>query len=109
LSANGLVAATFRSGATPWPSLAGWRAAGGRADRSLDLTVGVQRFTARETPLVGTPALSAIVARSRDEATAPFQRIERAVIVLGIVAIFAALAGSVLLVRTIDTALRPRP
>ena len=73
------------------------------------LTVGGQRFTAREAVLTGAPALSAIVARSRAEATAPVQRIERAVIVVGILAIVAALAGDILLVRTIDAALRPRP
>jgi hypothetical protein len=108
LSAHGVVAATFRSGSAPWPSLDAWRRSGGRADRSLDLTVGAQRFTAREAALVSAPAFSAIVARSRDEATEPFLRIERAVIVLGLVAVIAALTGSVLLVRTIDTALRPR-
>ena len=77
--------------------------------RALDLTVGGQRFTAREAVLTESPALSAVVARSLDEATAPFQRIERTVIVLGLVAILLALAGSILLVRTIDSALRPRP
>jgi hypothetical protein len=109
LGADRAVAATFRSGATPWRSLGAWRGAGGRADRSLDLTVGGQRFTAREAVLTESPALSVVVARSLDEATAPFQRIERTVIVLGLVAIVLALAGSVLLVRTIDSALRPRP
>jgi hypothetical protein len=108
LSTGRVVAATFRPGDTPWPSLEAWRRAGGHADRSLDVTVGLERLTAREVTLVRTPAVSAVVARSRDEATAPFQRIERAVIVLGLLAAVAALVGSVLLVRTIDAALRPR-
>ena len=55
-----------------------------------------------------TPALSAVIARSRDEATEPFHRIERGVIVLGIVSIVIAIVGSLLLARTIDIALRPQ-
>jgi hypothetical protein len=108
LASDRLAATTFRPGDTPWRSLEAWRRAGGRTDRSLDVTVGVQRFTAREVPLVSAPALSVVVARSRDEVAEPFQRIARGVVVLGLIAIVAALVGSVLLARTIDAALRPR-
>jgi hypothetical protein len=108
LGAGRVIASTFRPGDTPWPSLEAWRRAGGAGQRSLDLAVGVQRFTAREVALVESPALAAVVARSRDEATEPFLRIERAVIVIGIVAGLLALLGSLVLARTIDHALRPR-
>jgi hypothetical protein len=108
LGAGRVIASTFRPGDTPWASLEAWRRAGGEGHRSLDLAVGVQRFTAREVALVESPPLAAVVARSRDEATEPFLRIERAVVVIGIVAAVLALLGSIVLARTIDHALRPR-
>ena len=94
LSASGLLASTLPGGQPPWSSLAEWRQQGGRADRSSVVQIGTRQFAAREVPLVQEPPVSAIVAQSRDDALLPFQRIQTALLVLGMCAVFAAALAS---------------
>jgi hypothetical protein len=101
LSDEGVLASTLRVQA-PWRSLDGWRASGGRADRVADLRVGAQRFAAREVPLAGEPAVSAVIMKSRDEAIGPYVRVERGLIAIGLGAAAATLLGVFWLFRRPD-------
>jgi len=93
LSTTTVLAGTLRAG-SPWKSLKEWRAAGGRTDRSLDVRIGAQQFVAREVKLADNPALSTITIKSRDDAIGPYRRIQRGVLVIGLLGIAAAIAGS---------------
>jgi serine/threonine protein kinase len=94
LSASGVLASTLPGGQAPWKSLIEWRQQGGRADRASEVLIGTRRFAAREVPLVQEPPVSAIVAQSRDDALQPFQRIQTALLVLGMFGVFAAAFAS---------------
>jgi hypothetical protein len=104
LSQTGLVATTLRGDQIPWRSLDAWRRDGGRNDRGIHVAIGAQRFAARGVPLLDAPPLSAIMVRSLDDAVEPFQRIQRGVVVIGLLAALGAVAASLLLARTIATA-----
>ena len=93
LSNTSVLASTLRAG-PPWRSLSEWRNAGGRTDRSLDVRIGSQQFAAREVKLADNPALSAITIKSRDDAIGPYRRIQRGLLVIGLLGIAAAVAGS---------------
>jgi hypothetical protein len=101
LAPSGVVASTFRPGQTPWSSLDGWRRAGGRADRSVAVHVGVQAFTARETRLAEQPPVSAVVAHPHDEAAAPLRRLQNGLAAIGLVLVALAAAASAWLARAI--------
>jgi hypothetical protein len=92
LSKNSVLASTLRTGQPPWRSRDEWRRAAGVAGGRTDVTIGSQRFAAREVALADDPALSAIVLKSRDEAINPFQRIEIGVLLIGL-ACMAVAAG----------------
>ena len=77
LLAGGVVATTLREGDTPWRSLQEWREAGGGTSGFTDASVGGRRYHAQEVALSAAPALSAIVARLRDDVTAPSREIQR--------------------------------
>jgi len=106
LSERGLLASTLRAGQTPWRSREEWRRAGGRPDGSTAVTIGVQRFTAREIVLANAPSLSAVILKSRDEAIEPYRRIQQGVLVLGLLAAAVAAAGSIWIARTVIAALQ---
>jgi hypothetical protein len=93
LTREGVLGSTLRSAQTPWRSLEGWHAGGGRADRPIEVSVGAQRFSAREIPLSTEPAVSALLLRSRDEALGPYRRIERWILAMGAAALAASLLG----------------
>jgi hypothetical protein len=99
LSRDEVLGSTFRAPQTPWRSLAVWRADGGRADRSIDVRIGLQRFTAREVTLTSEPPLSVLLLRSWDDAVGPYRRIERGLLAIGVVALAGAILGSVWLSR----------
>jgi hypothetical protein len=107
LLATGVLASTLRGSQVPWSSLPAWREAGGRADRAMDVRIGSQRFAAREVTLSDQPQLAAIVAKSRDDAVAPFRRMQGGLIAIAIIGIVAALAGAALMARSITQALLP--
>jgi hypothetical protein len=92
LSNAGVLASTLRATQTPWRSRDEWRGAGGSPDRSIDVSIGTQRFAAREVVLVDKPPLSAVLFKSRDEAIEPFRRIQNGVLVIGL--LFAAVAAA---------------
>ncbi len=92
MSENGLLASTLRDTRMPWTSLKEWRQQGGRVDRVSDVRLGVRRFAAREVRLVEDPPLSVIVAKSRDEAVAPFRQIQGGLLTVGLVCAGACLA-----------------
>jgi hypothetical protein len=98
LLADGVVASTLR-GETPWRSLQGWRSAGGRVDRTMDISIGARRFDAQEIPLSAQPGLAAIVARSRDDAAAPFRRIQNGLLVIALIGIAVAVGGAFWIAR----------
>jgi hypothetical protein len=59
---TGLLASTLRGSQNPWQSLQAWREAGGRQDRATGVTIGTDRFAAREVLLSTAPELGAVIA-----------------------------------------------
>ncbi len=107
LLSNSVVVSTLRGSQTPWSSLQAWRDRGGRADRSIHVDIGAQRFAAREVTLSDEPALSAIVAKSWDEAVVPFRRIQSGLVLIGLVCIAMAVAGAFWMTRSVARAITP--
>ena len=105
LSNAGVLASTLRATQTPWRSRDEWRGAGGRPDRSVDVSIGAQRFAAREVVLV-EQLVSAVILKSRDEAIEPFRRIQNGVLVIGLMCAAVAAAGSLWIARTLTAALK---
>ena len=94
LLAGGVVASTLREGETPWTSLQEWRKAGGRTDATTDAAAGGRRYAAQEVLLSPEPPLAAIVARSRDDAAAPFRALQRGLPLVALAAAAVALAAA---------------
>jgi Protein kinase domain/Double sensory domain of two-component sensor kinase len=90
---------TLRGGRAPWSSLAAWRAAGGTAGRTIHTAIAGSRVAVREVPLQHDPAVSALLVRSDEDATAPYRRVQRAVVLVGLIVAALAIAGSVWLTR----------
>ena len=109
LSNTAVLASTLRGSQTPWRSHDEWRRAGGGLDRATEVSIGAQRFAAREVVLADHPAVGAIVLKSRDEAIAPFRRIQTGVIVIGMLCVAVAAGGSVWIVRTLTSTWTPSP
>ena len=105
LSDRRFVASSLRAGQTPWQSREEWRAAGGSAERSIDVAIGTQRYAAREVVLARDPSIAAIVLKSREEAIQPFRRIQTGVLVIGLLSILVAVIGSVWIARVVASAL----
>jgi protein kinase-like protein len=99
LLADGVVASTLRASETPWRSLQDWRAAGGRTDRTTEVEIGARRYDAQEITLSAQPPLAAIVARSRDDAAAPFRRIQNGLVLIGLIGIALAVGGAYWIAR----------
>jgi hypothetical protein len=91
LSADGVLGSTLRAAEIPWRSVDAWHADGGRPDRRVDALIGSQRFAAREVALTSDPRLSAVILKARDQAMAPYLRIERGLITIGLIASAVAL------------------
>ena len=91
LSESAVLGTTLRSGQNPWRSLAEWRSSGGNAELPIELGIGTQTFFAREVPLATRPAVAAVLVRSRDESSGPYQRMQRRLLLM--VSIAAAFAG----------------
>ena len=101
LSDSAVLASTLTAGEAPWKSLQDWRRQGGRSDRATMIDIGARRFAAREVPLTQKLAVSAVIAKSRDDALEPFRRIQSGLVVIGLVAAGAALLASLWLSKTI--------
>ncbi|MGH9347935.1 MAG: hypothetical protein ACRD26_11805, partial [Vicinamibacterales bacterium] len=108
LVATGVLGSTLRGSQSPWPSLQSWRDAGGRTDRAMAVVVGAQRFAAREVPLSERPALSAIVARSRDDASEPLRRLRGGLTLIALAGVAVAVAGAFWITRSVRGALLAR-
>ena len=92
------LASTLRTEQAPWRSLEDWRRAG-RPGEVVDLTIAGRRYAGREVGISEMPAVAAIVLKSRDEATAPFGRLQNGVLALGLMCVAVAALGSFLIVR----------
>jgi hypothetical protein len=106
LSDSRVLASTLRGAQTPWRSRGEWRRAGGRADRSTAVDIGAQRFAAREVVLADQPPLSAVILKSRDEASEPFRQIQNGIVLIGLLCAVVAAAGSVWIARTVISGLQ---
>jgi hypothetical protein len=95
LSDRQVLASTLRSAQTPWRSLADWKDAAGGADGFVDVRIGTQRYATREVSLTSDPAVSAIILKSRDEAIGPYLRMQRGLLILGVIALGGVLLGAV--------------
>ncbi len=99
LSETQVLASTLRTAQIPWRSLAAWRTSGGRADDIVNVRIGTQEYAARELNLAEQPALSVILVRSREEALAPYRRMQRALLLLGLAVLTVAVMGALWLPR----------
>jgi protein kinase-like protein len=100
-STIGLVS-TLRAEQTPWRSLEEWRRIAAPPGAVVDVSIGGRRYAAREVGMSDMPAVAAIVLRSRDEATAPFARLQSGLLVLGAICVAIAAVGSFLIVRAMS-------
>ncbi len=101
LSDKSVLASTFTGGLAPWTSLEQWRRQGGRTDRASMIDVGARRFAAREVALTEGPAVSAIVARSRDDGLEPFRSVQTGLFVIGLLVAATGLAAGLWLSRPV--------
>jgi hypothetical protein len=94
LLSDAMSASTLPGSQTPWRSLQDWRSAGGRTDRAMPVDIDGRAFDAREILLSERPALSAVVAESRDAAATPTRRLQSGLAVVGLIAVLAAIAAA---------------
>jgi diguanylate cyclase len=102
LLGSGVIASTMRDSQNPWGSLQAWREAGGRQDRSVRVTIGNERFAAQEVLLSARPELGAVVAKSHDEAAAPFRQLQSTLIGIAAFCAALALAAAFWIARAVD-------
>ena len=91
LSDGAVLGTTLRSGQNPWRSLADWRSSGGNAETPVETRIGSLTYFAREVPLASRPAVAVVIVRSHEEAFAPYQRMQRRLLLIA--SIVAAFAG----------------
>ena len=99
LSSGSVLGSTFTGGQAPWTSLEQWRERGGRTDGAAMVDVGARRFAAREVQLTADPPVSAIVARSRDDALEPFRSVQIGLVMIGLLIAASALVAGLWLWR----------
>ena len=104
-----VLGSTIRDGLVPWTSLTAWHDSGGSDQRVQPVTIGTQRFAAREAPLTTDPDVAVIVLTSRDEAVAPYRQIQSGLLLIGLLAVLVAIAGSAWLARSLTRSLAPPP
>jgi hypothetical protein len=100
LLGTGVLGTTLTGADPPWRSRQEWREQGGGPGQSMDVEIGRQRFSAREVELSEQPALSAVVAKSRDAIVAPIASIQRGLLVIGLLCAVVALAGAFWVARS---------
>jgi hypothetical protein len=100
LLGTGVLGSTLRESRNPWESLQAWREAGGRQDQATRVTIGHERFAAQEVLLSSGPELGAILAKSQDEATAPFRRLQTTIIAIAAACAMLAVAGALWIARS---------
>jgi hypothetical protein len=83
--------------------------AGGRTDRSLEISIGARRFDLQESPLSARPALAAIIAKSRDDAAAPYRQIQKGLLIIVLIGVAVAVAGAYWMARGATHAIAVQP
>jgi hypothetical protein len=96
LSDSAVLGTTLRSGQNPWRSLAEWRSSGGNAETPVDTRVGSQAYFAREVALATRPAVALVIVRGRDEAFAPYQRLQKRLLLIASFVAAVAAVGVIL-------------
>jgi hypothetical protein len=99
LSDGAILATTLRSAQNPWRSLGEWRAAGGGTEGTIEVRIGTQAYLAREVSLAQAPAVSAIIVRSRDEAFAPYRRVQKGLMLIALILVAGAVSSALWLPR----------
>ena len=101
LAPESLLATTLPGGEAPWRSAEEWRAWQRDSGRPGGVALGAQRFAVREVPLAADPPVLAVVLKSREDAIAPFRRIQRGLLGVGVITLIAAALGALWLTRTL--------
>ena len=104
LSDSAVLGTTLRSGQNPWRSIAEWRASGGSAEAPIEVRIGTLTYFAREVLLAKTPEVAVVVVRARDEAFAPYQRMQRQLMLIALVVAAVAVSGAILAPRLVRRA-----
>ena len=101
LGPAGVLASTILRERLPWRDAAAVSGAEVRSPLPFDVELDGEQFTALAVPTAPGERLVALTLQSRDQALAPYRLIQGGLIVLGIVAIAAGIAGSAMLARSI--------
>src|SRR5439155_19398331 len=97
------LASTLAEARLPWKSRADWESAAGGGSGEKVLEIGSENYLAVTTLLGREGGLQplAVILQSRDQALAPYRRIQA-----GLLAAFAGISGSAVLAGTITAPLR---
>jgi class 3 adenylate cyclase len=102
LAPGRVLGSTLRSDVLPWRSQRAWREAFGTAPGPHAATISGERYAAMTTAAVESPdALTVISLQSRDQAIAPYRRIQIGLVLLGLLAVAVGVLGSAVLARSI--------
>jgi class 3 adenylate cyclase len=103
-----VLGATLRQDELPWRSQRAWREAFGTAPGPHVAIVAGERYAAMAAPSVGTKdsaegldTLTVVSLQSRDQAIAPYRRIQLGLVLLGLFAAAVGVLGSAVLARSI--------
>jgi hypothetical protein len=96
LSDTAVLGTTLRSGQNPWRSIAEWRASGGSAEAATEVRIGTLTYFAREVLLAKTPAVAVVIVRARDEAFAPYHRMQRRLMLIALIVAAVTASGALL-------------
>jgi len=103
-----ILGSTLAEARLPWKSRADWESATGSGSGEKVLEIGDENYLA-VTTLLGReegPRPLAVILQSRDQALAPYRRIQTGLLLLGLLAAFAGISGSAVLARTITAPVR---
>ena len=102
------LASTLAEARLPWKSRADWESAAGGGSGEKVLEIGSENYLAVTTLLGREGGLQplAVILQSRDQALAPYRRIQAGLLLLGLLAAFAGISGSAVLAGTITAPLR---
>jgi adenylate cyclase len=98
-----ILGATLPESLLPWRHINEWESSVGRERRLYTVAVGRESYSAIPVALAsqqGAP-VAAVLLRSRDKALAPYRRIQIGLLLLGLAAALAGIAGSVVMARRV--------
>jgi class 3 adenylate cyclase len=100
-----VLGSTVRQDVLPWRSQRAWRDAYGTAPGPHVAMVSDERYAAMTGPSIGASedpdALTIVSLQSRDQAIAPYRRIQMGLVLLGVIAAAVGVTGSAVLARSI--------